>query len=101
MPVASADSPIEGVGPRSEARAAFGTSRRRLATSETCEAFECGVLQTAHLDRGCFACMLGSADGRTLFMMAAEWRGPADMFDDPATGQVLIVAVAVPEAGWP
>ena len=34
------------------------------------------VLQTIELDRGCFACMLGGADGRTLFMMATEWRGP-------------------------
>jgi len=34
------------------------------------------VLQTIELDRGCFACMLGGPDGRTLFMMAKEWGGP-------------------------
>jgi sugar lactone lactonase YvrE len=28
------------------------------------------VLQTIDLDRGCFACMLGGEDGRTLFMVA-------------------------------
>src|SRR5262249_43084833 len=39
------------------------------------------VLQTINLDRGCFACMLGGADRRTLFMMAAEWRGTAGMAD--------------------
>src|SRR5215210_5981912 len=30
------------------------------------------VLQTVELDRGCFACMLGGEDGRTLFMVAAD-----------------------------
>jgi sugar lactone lactonase YvrE len=31
------------------------------------------VLQTVELDRGCFACALGGADRRTLFIMAAEF----------------------------
>lgn len=53
------------------------------------------VLQTVQLDRGCFACALGGADGRTLFMVAAVWRGPAQMFDPPRTGQVLTVRVPV------
>ena len=35
------------------------------------------VLSTIKLDRGCFACMLGGANKRALFMIAAEWRGPA------------------------
>jgi len=34
------------------------------------------VLQSITLDRGCFACMLGGEDKKTLFLMAAEWRGP-------------------------
>jgi sugar lactone lactonase YvrE len=59
------------------------------------------VLQTIELDRGCFACMLGGEDKRTLFMMAAEWRGPASMFDGPRTGQVLTVEAPAPGAGWP
>ncbi len=59
------------------------------------------VLQTVEVDRGCFACMLGGADGRTLFIAAAEWRGPANMLDEPRTGQVLTVDVTVPGAGWP
>jgi sugar lactone lactonase YvrE len=59
------------------------------------------VLQTIDLDRGCFACMLGGADGRTLFMMAADWRGPASMADGAGTGRVLTVQAPAPGAGWP
>ena len=59
------------------------------------------VLQTIELDRGCFACMLGGADKRTLFMVATEWRGTANMADGPRTGQVLTVEAAAPGAGWP
>jgi sugar lactone lactonase YvrE len=59
------------------------------------------VLQAIEIDRGCFACMLGGPDRTTLFMMAAVWRGPANMFDEPRTGQVLTADVAVPGAGWP
>src|ERR1035438_2965001 len=44
------------------------------------------VLQTIDLDRGCFACMLGGAKGRTLFMMAAEWHGMEHMADGAAQG---------------
>jgi hypothetical protein len=39
--------------------------------------------------QGCFACILGGADKRTLFLMANEWRGPASMADGPRMGQVL------------
>ena len=59
------------------------------------------VLQTVELDRGCFACALGAADRRTLFMMATEWSGPANMFDEPRTGQVLAVEAPAPGVGWP
>jgi sugar lactone lactonase YvrE len=59
------------------------------------------VLQTIELDRGCFACALGGADRRTLFMMATEWSGPANMFAEPRTGQVLTVQAPAPGAGWP
>src|SRR5216683_480555 len=47
------------------------------------------ILQTIDLDRGCFACKLGGAGGGTLFMMAAEWRGVANMTDAVRTGQIL------------
>jgi sugar lactone lactonase YvrE len=59
------------------------------------------VLQTIDLDRGCFACMLGGADNRTLFMTANEWRGPAHMADGARTGQVLTVTAPAAGAGWP
>src|SRR6266576_2863990 len=47
------------------------------------------ALQTIKLDLGCFACMLGGADGRTLFMVVREWRGVESMTDKSRTGQVL------------
>jgi len=59
------------------------------------------VLQTVELDRGCFACMLGGMDRRTLFMVAREWRGSASMTDDARTGRVLTVEAPAPGAGWP
>jgi sugar lactone lactonase YvrE len=59
------------------------------------------VLQTINVDRGCFACMLGGADGRTLFIMAAEWLGFEKMMDGLGTGQVLTVKAPAPGAGWP
>jgi sugar lactone lactonase YvrE len=59
------------------------------------------VLQTIDLDRGCFACMLGGEDGKTLFMVAAEWRGLEHMFDEPHTGQVVTARAPAPSAGWP
>ncbi len=61
------------------------------------------VLQTIDLDRGGFACMLGGADGRTLFMVAAEWRGmeqAAEVMKE-RTGQVLAAPAPAPGAGWP
>ncbi len=61
------------------------------------------VLQRIDLDRGCFACMLGGADRKTLFMTAAEWRGPASMaaMAKARTGQVLTVEAPAPGVGWP
>jgi sugar lactone lactonase YvrE len=47
--------------------------------------------------------MLGGADRKTLFVMAAEWRGMASIPDVIAdrTGRVLAIEVEVPSAGWP
>jgi sugar lactone lactonase YvrE len=61
------------------------------------------VLETIGLDRGAFACMLGGSDGRTLFMLAAEWRGfeHADEAIADRAGQVLIADAPAPRAGWP
>jgi sugar lactone lactonase YvrE len=59
------------------------------------------VLQTIELDRGCFACMLGSADRRTLFLIANEWSGPEGMAEGAAMGQVLTTLAPAPGAGRP
>jgi sugar lactone lactonase YvrE len=59
------------------------------------------VLQTVQVDRGCFACMLGGADRRTLFITAAEWRGFEKMMEGIGTGQVLTVEAPAAGAGWP
>ena len=59
------------------------------------------VLDTVQADRGCFACMLGGPDGRTLYITAAEWRGPAAMDPEPRTGVVYTVQAPAPHAGRP
>jgi sugar lactone lactonase YvrE len=61
------------------------------------------VVQIIDLDRGCFACMLGGADGRTLYIVANQWSGTAKMgISNPArAGQVVAIEVDVPHAGWP
>src|SRR6266699_125705 len=61
------------------------------------------VLQTVGVDRGCFACMLGGRDKKTLFIVAAEWRGMEKIAEvaRARTGQLLTVETLVPGAGWP
>jgi sugar lactone lactonase YvrE len=61
------------------------------------------VLERIELDRACFACMLGGPEGKTLFLMTADWLGPerlGELFRS-RTGQVQAVDVDVPHAGWP
>lgn len=62
------------------------------------------VLNTVTVDRGCFACMLGGEDGRTLFIAAAQWRGmKAAMSEGPGlTGRLLAAPhQPAPHAGRP
>lgn len=62
------------------------------------------VLDEVRVDRGCFACMLGGEDGRTLYIGAARWPGmEAAMTEGPGhTGQVLAAPdQAAPHAGRP
>jgi sugar lactone lactonase YvrE len=66
------------------------------------------VLERVQLDMPCFACMLGGEDGRTLFMLAADWRISDSAADNMArltggsrTGQLLTAAAPAPGAGWP
>jgi sugar lactone lactonase YvrE len=59
------------------------------------------VRDTIELDRGCFACMLGGEDGRTLFLVATQWSGTENMADATRTGQLLTVQAPAAGAGWP
>ena len=59
------------------------------------------VLQTIELDRGCFACMLGGVDRRTLFLVAREWGGMESTAEGERTGKVLSAPAPAPGAGWP
>jgi sugar lactone lactonase YvrE len=59
------------------------------------------VLETVTLDRGCFACALGGPDGKTLFLVANEWRGIDNVSGQEANGQVLVTDAPAPGAGWP
>jgi sugar lactone lactonase YvrE len=62
------------------------------------------VLTTVAVDRGCFACILGGEDGRTLFIAAAEWRGmEAAVSEGPGrTGRLLAAPdQPAPHAGRP
>ena len=58
------------------------------------------VLQVIDLDRGCFACMLGGPERRTLFMTVNEWSGTGEM-GRAKKGQVIAVDVDVAGVGWP
>ncbi|HEY2237804.1 MAG TPA: SMP-30/gluconolactonase/LRE family protein [Streptosporangiaceae bacterium] len=59
------------------------------------------ILQVVEFDRGCFACMLGGPDGRTLFAVTNQWNGPSATRQAGAAGQVLAVPAPAPAAGWP
>jgi sugar lactone lactonase YvrE len=54
------------------------------------------ALDTVAVDRGCFACMLGGADGSTLYIVANRYSGGR-----ASDGIVLTLPVAVPHAGRP
>ncbi len=61
------------------------------------------VLQRIEHDRAIFAVMLGGPDRKTLFLLAAAWRGIEQVNEALAarTGQVLVCQAPVPGAGWP
>jgi sugar lactone lactonase YvrE len=64
-----------------------------------CEGGE--VLQTIELDRGCFACMLGGVDRKTLFLVVRKWGGMVSTAEGKRTGQILTAPAPAPGAGWP
>ena len=61
------------------------------------------VLEQIDHEAACFACMLGGEDGKTLFLMNAEWRGVERMGEifQSKTGRIETARVSVPHAGRP
>jgi sugar lactone lactonase YvrE len=57
------------------------------------------VTRTVLLDRFGFSCALGGPEGRTLFVVADEWRGFENIGKGPRTGRVCTVEVDVPGLG--
>lgn len=60
-------------------------------------------LARVECDRPIFGCALGGQDRTTLFLLAAQWRGPEHVEEVVAarTGQVLTVPAPSPGVGWP
>jgi sugar lactone lactonase YvrE len=95
---------VSGDGICMDAEGAIWCSGVSGGTPECLRVREGGeVLERLVLDRACFACMLGGKDGKTLFLMSAEWRGVERMGElfSSQTGQVQSIDVAVPHAGRP
>ena len=61
------------------------------------------VFQTIKVDRGCFACMLGGPEGKTLFIVATHWRGTEKIAEvaEQRTCSVLKTLVLDPHSGRP
>ena len=58
------------------------------------------MLNTVDADRGCFACMLGGADGRTLFICAApDFQEEARK--NAREASLMTARVDTPRAGLP
>jgi sugar lactone lactonase YvrE len=94
----------EGIGPDGiclDAEGAIWAQTDGTAAIRVREGGE--VLERVELDRSPFACMLGGDDGRTLFILAMEWRGVEGMESVLAdrTGQVLAVRAPAAHAGRP
>jgi sugar lactone lactonase YvrE len=53
------------------------------------------ALETVEVGQGCFACVLGGEDGRTLFVVANDYDGHG-----ASNGRVLTQRVTVAGAGW-
>jgi sugar lactone lactonase YvrE len=58
------------------------------------------IVATVSTDQPCFACMLGGADGRTLFMMTAP-SSLAEIASASRQGHIMTAAVQTPRAGLP
>lgn len=58
------------------------------------------VLEVIETAMPCYACMLGGADGRTLFMLTAPSSLPGEVGKTPR-GQIEVARVSAPHAGLP
>ena len=94
------DDPPDGICTDAEGNVWYGTvpNKRCVRVREGGE-----VLQRVDTDLACFACMLGGEDGKTLFIVGAEWPGPEnmDVLFQSSTGQVLTAEAPAPGVGWP
>jgi sugar lactone lactonase YvrE len=59
------------------------------------------VIGEVALDRGGFACMLGGADRRTIYITAASWFGMDRMGEMGGTGRVFSAPAPAAGVGWP
>jgi sugar lactone lactonase YvrE len=102
----------DGVGPDGicvDAEGAIWTGVGPFDSSQVGRVREGGeVLEHVELDMPCFACMLGGEDGRTLFMLTADWRMNESFEDNiarlttgPRTGRLLTAPAPAPGIGWP
>jgi sugar lactone lactonase YvrE len=102
----------DGVGPDGicmDAEGAIWTGVGQMGDNLVGRVREGGeVLERVKLDMPCFACMLGGAEGKTLFMLAADWRlsnSPADniarLTKGPRTGQLVTAPAPARGVGWP
>jgi sugar lactone lactonase YvrE len=59
------------------------------------------VSATVKAELGCFACMLGGTEGRTLYVVANQWGGTQEMSEPRKAGQVLSFEAPARHAGRP
>jgi len=73
-----------------------------VATQKGCERVREGgeVADRIPFDLFGFSCALGGPEGRTLFMVAADWQGYENIGKRPRTGVVYAAEVEVPAPGW-
>jgi sugar lactone lactonase YvrE len=94
----------DGIGPDGiciDADGAVWTSSGRKECIGVREGGE--IVDRIPVGRDIFSVMLGGPDGRTLFILAAEWRGVDQVEQALAdrTGQLLVAEAPAPGAGYP